>query len=559
MKKLLLIAVLLAPASAASQVSTGTVSGEIRTREGQPAVGVRVSAMAVPEAGVPANSGTALVSIGMTDNQGRYRLENVLPGRYYITAGFVDGPTFYPGVAAVSGATVVNVLSSTPVTGINFAVANSVGVTVSGRVRSSTGTAGVGGQPVALVGGAPPIQQTTTAADGSFQFLRVRPGSYQLSSAGRIAQQLPVAVGDQDVTGLEIVVIPTVIVTGNVVVEGNAPRPRVQLLFSPFKGTGQNPSMSMLPDGTYRSMLPEGEYRVSWSILPVGYEIKSITSGSVDLLSDSLKVAVDTPPSPIRVLLSVDGNPWVKVSGRVTNLGSNRTLLLGGPNVDPIQLAVNPDGTFEIAQVLPGTYQLRFDNTFTTSLPVATQLVSVVIPNQDTTNLIIPIPLTQDGQEMDIVVNASGADAQGRLSLSYPLRTPNSSSSGLRTIATQPNRKFTLAPPPPPPFPPPQSSVLSTTAAINRASPEAAQANLSTSVPPAYPALANAARVQGNVVLQVEISILGLVQNITVLSGNPLLNEAAIQAVRRWTYKPFVVNGQTVPVITTVTVNFTLP
>ena len=182
MKKLLLIAVLLAPAGAAAQISTGTVSGEIRTREGQPAVGVRVSAMAVPEAGVPANSGTALVSIGMTDNQGRYRLENVLPGRYYITAGFVDLPTYYPGVPAVSGATVVNVLSGTPVTGINFAVANSVGVTVSGRVRSSTGTLGVGGQPVALIGGTPPVQQTTTAADGSFQFLRVRPGSYQLTS-----------------------------------------------------------------------------------------------------------------------------------------------------------------------------------------------------------------------------------------------------------------------------------------------------------------------------------------------------------------------------------------
>src|SRR5688572_26237649 len=142
MKKLLLIAVLLAPAGAAAQTPTGTVTGEVRTREGQPAVGVRVSAMAVPEAGVPADGGTALVSIGTTDNQGRYRLENVLPGRYYITAGFVDSPTYYPGVTAVSGATVVNVLSGTPVTGISFAVANTVGVTVSGRVRSSTGSQG---------------------------------------------------------------------------------------------------------------------------------------------------------------------------------------------------------------------------------------------------------------------------------------------------------------------------------------------------------------------------------------------------------------------------------
>jgi len=210
MKRLLLTAVLLAPAGAAAQISMGTVSGEIRTREGQPAVGVRVSAMAVPEAGVPANSGTALVSIGMTDNQGRYRLENVLPGRYYITAGFVDAPTYYPGVPAVSGATVVSVLSSTPVTGINFAVANSVGVTVSGRVRSSTGTSGVGGQPVALVGGAPPIQQTTTAADGSFQFLRVRPGRYQLTLAfpagGKTNQPPPLVVGDHGAQALGHVV-----------------------------------------------------------------------------------------------------------------------------------------------------------------------------------------------------------------------------------------------------------------------------------------------------------------------------------------------------------------
>src|SRR4030095_445364 len=173
MKKLLLIAVLLAPAGAAAQIPTGTVSGELRNRQGQPAAGVRVSAMAVPEAGVPANSGTALVSIGTTDNQGRYKLENILPGRYYITAGFVDSPTYYPGVAAMSGATVVNVLSSTPVTGINFAVTNPLGVTVSGRVRRATGTGGGGGQPIASIGGAAPIQQTTTAADGTFQFQRV--------------------------------------------------------------------------------------------------------------------------------------------------------------------------------------------------------------------------------------------------------------------------------------------------------------------------------------------------------------------------------------------------
>jgi protein TonB len=60
-------------------------------------------------------------------------------------------------------------------------------------------------------------------------------------------------------------------------------------------------------------------------------------------------------------------------------------------------------------------------------------------------------------------------------------------------------------------------------------------------------------------VLQVEISIEGRVQNVSVVSGHALLNEAAIQAVRQWTYKPFVLNGQTIPLTTTVTVPFTLP
>jgi periplasmic protein TonB len=110
------------------------------------------------------------------------------------------------------------------------------------------------------------------------------------------------------------------------------------------------------------------------------------------------------------------------------------------------------------------------------------------------------------------------------------------------------------AAPPPPPSPAPP-----VTAAVNRITEAVAKPNLVSSAPPVYPPLANAARVQGDVVLQVEISIEGRVQNVSVVSGHALLNEAAIQAVRQWTYKPFVLNGQTIPVVTTATVPFTLP
>jgi protocatechuate 3,4-dioxygenase beta subunit len=97
MYKLLLVALLVRVISWA-QTPAGAVAGQVLNRDGRPAASVRVSAMAVPEAGAVVNSATALVSIAMTDSEGRYRLENVLPGRYYIMAGFVDLPTYYPGV-----------------------------------------------------------------------------------------------------------------------------------------------------------------------------------------------------------------------------------------------------------------------------------------------------------------------------------------------------------------------------------------------------------------------------------------------------------------------------
>jgi protein TonB len=75
-------------------------------------------------------------------------------------------------------------------------------------------------------------------------------------------------------------------------------------------------------------------------------------------------------------------------------------------------------------------------------------------------------------------------------------------------------------------------------------------------VEPAYPPLAKQARIQGVVVLTAIIGKDGNVQNLQVVSGHPLLAPAAIEAVKQWRYKPFLLNGQPVEVETTVTVNF---
>ena len=77
-------------------------------------------------------------------------------------------------------------------------------------------------------------------------------------------------------------------------------------------------------------------------------------------------------------------------------------------------------------------------------------------------------------------------------------------------------------------------------------------------VSPTYPPLARQARIQGTVILQAQISKDGSIQNLQLISGHPMLAPAAIEAVKQWKYKPYLLNGEPVEVETTVQVNFTL-
>jgi protein TonB len=75
---------------------------------------------------------------------------------------------------------------------------------------------------------------------------------------------------------------------------------------------------------------------------------------------------------------------------------------------------------------------------------------------------------------------------------------------------------------------------------------------------PVYPELAVAARVHGSVILACIVSPQGLVTDVRLVRGIPLLNTAAIDAVKQWMYTPTLKDGVPVPVILTVTVRFDL-
>jgi len=84
------------------------------------------------------------------------------------------------------------------------------------------------------------------------------------------------------------------------------------------------------------------------------------------------------------------------------------------------------------------------------------------------------------------------------------------------------------------------------------------EGNLVHRVQPEYPALARQVRIQGLVVLRAIISRDGTIENLQALSGHPLLVPAALNAVRQWRYRPYVLNGEPVEVETEVKVNFIL-
>jgi protein TonB len=124
-----------------------------------------------------------------------------------------------------------------------------------------------------------------------------------------------------------------------------------------------------------------------------------------------------------------------------------------------------------------------------------------------------------------------------------PGGTGNGSPTGVLNSITEP-----LHPVPPPPalvaHPPRISHMM--------------EGNLIYRLQPEYPALARSAHIQGTVVLSAIIGKDGTIQNLRVMSGHPMLVRAAIEAVTRWRYRPYLLNNEPVDVETQITVNFSL-
>ena len=123
--------------------------------------------------------------------------------------------------------------------------------------------------------------------------------------------------------------------------------------------------------------------------------------------------------------------------------------------------------------------------------------------------------------------------------------------SGIVSILKIPYCPPLTSPPPPPPVKPGGVRPIQVGEIVQ-------QAKLLSQQKPHYPALARQARISGIVRLTAIISKSGTIEQLRVISGHPLLVKAALEAVKRWRYRPTILNGQPVRVETTVDVIFTL-
>jgi len=78
-------------------------------------------------------------------------------------------------------------------------------------------------------------------------------------------------------------------------------------------------------------------------------------------------------------------------------------------------------------------------------------------------------------------------------------------------------------------------------------------------ISPDYPAQARQLRIEGTVQLEATIAKDGSVKDLKVVTGHPILARAAVDAVKQWKYKPYLLNGVAVEIDTQIAVNFKLP
>jgi TonB family protein len=309
----------------------------------------------------------------------------------------------------------------------------------------------------------------------------------------------------------------------------------------------------------------------------------------------------------------------VSVSGKISGLPNvlppGQSYFLGykgGVNLGVVSTPIRPDGTFQISGILPGTYTgviipdllpvTQFD--FTVPATSSPSAIQIQLPPIKEIKAIVKVEGTSPSQPefrfswresasapflaSDVAVSArrqpdgtykillpegtrSFAIAAQDFAVATALYGEADIRSGRMTVSQSDTAELQLTLRPLPgcngcsvggisaSAPAPPATQTTGSSSPVRISEDAQAANLIFKPAPPYPPLALTARIEGKVILNATINADGSIKNLSVItSSNPLLVPGVIDAVKNWKYKPTLLNGQPVEVLTTITVNFAL-
>jgi hypothetical protein len=391
--------------------STGVLSGVVRNADGSPSVGTTVRAVPTSILNSNAAAGSTFVrvtgttvantqvasslqivrggGIAVTDSQGRYRLEYVTPDTYNIITGYSDFPVFYPGTNDIQKATAITTTPTTMLTTLDFALSPPPKTfSIRGHVSLNEGRP-VGGVTLNLLNPLRLLDASSSGpsrlsvflpsrsylsvkseGDGSFEIPDVVPGQYSLQAAVSGASPLVKIVNVVDAAVSIDFDFSIAVISGRITWEDGSP-------FSDTIGpiaikTTSNPNFvatTLLPvsnRGTFSSVTDSGDYRIYIRDLPVGYVVRSMPIGSVDLSKDTLHVNGDVSET-IQIRVAKGMFPGAGIQGKALDAISGNP-----PAADRVELCcfttgpferlTTPllrEGNFEFPQVPPGKYTAR--------------------------------------------------------------------------------------------------------------------------------------------------------------------------------------------------------
>ncbi|HJZ97888.1 MAG TPA: carboxypeptidase-like regulatory domain-containing protein [Candidatus Solibacter sp.] len=354
----------------------GAIAGRVLDEDGDPVKGLRIDAMVWEYTA----RGRRLVEkrSAATDDQGDYRVYDVLPGKYVLRVRPPDvtnalsadetsfAPAFYPNGSDAQQASPVTLPAGQQLRGLNFTLRRARLAAVRGRVIAPEGAT----QLMVELGVRTDGLRTSHGIrdpQGKFELYGVPPGSFTLtgsyrSGTRRFVVQRPLEVGVQDINGLELRPIPPVNFVGQVSIEGES-KTKLSDVKVTFDASGDNYVERRVDrDGIFTSSGLEPDVWEVDAHAPDLY-MKSIRWGTQDITKDGLLDLTGGVPATteLEIVLGGDGGG---VTGTVRN--SKQEPAVGVVTLVPTNgsqwahryESTEQNGTFHLRGIPPGRYKL---------------------------------------------------------------------------------------------------------------------------------------------------------------------------------------------------------